>query len=309
MRKPQHLLWTLLITLLPVNASAGNVGEAGALFLRAGMGARAAGMGEAFTAVAEDASATYWNPGAMSAVLGTNLLFMHNEFFQSIRLEQAALTHETDYGTFGLSFTGLYMDEMDRYEDTPSAVPLGTFSAYDVSIAIGYSRYLLPNLSAGLTAKWIYENIDESTAKGYAFDLGLYHVSMLPGVKFSGVLTNLGPPLKFEDDRFVGEEFDLPRAAKIGVSYERRLPSVRGGILATLDIILPNDGEAKQHIGAEYNYLKRLFVRGGYRAGYDSQGATFGLGVTYRKFALDYAVLLVANDLGDSHRIGFTLDI
>jgi hypothetical protein len=273
------------------------------------MGARAAGMGEAFTAVAEDASATYWNPGAMAAVLGTNLVFMHNEFFQSIRLEQAALTHETDFGTFGLSFTGLYMGEMDRYEDTPSAMPLGTFSAYDVSFALGYSRYLLPNLSAGLTAKWIYENIDESTAKGYAFDLGLYHVSMLPGVKFSGVLANVGPPLKFEDDRFVGEEFDLPRAAKIGVSYERKLPSARGGILATLDVVFPNDGKAKQHIGAEYNYLKRLFVRGGYKAGYDSQGATFGVGVTYHKFTLDYAVLLVANDLGDSHRIGFTLGL
>jgi len=309
MRRLKHLLWSLLITLLPVNAAAGDVGEAGALFLRAGMGARASGMGEAFTAVAEDASATYWNPGAMSAVLGTNLLFMHNEFFQSIRLEQAALTHETDYGTFGLSFTGLYMDQMDRYEDTPSAVPLGAFSAYDVAVAVGYSRYLLPNLSAGVTAKWIYENIDESTAKGYAFDVGLYHISMIKGVKFSGVLTNLGPPLKFEDDQFVGDQFDLPRAGKIGVSYERKLPNVRGGLLATLDIVVPNDGKAKQHIGAEYNYLKRLFVRAGYKAGYDSQGPTFGLGVTYRKFTLDYAVLIIANDLGDSHRIGFVLDI
>jgi hypothetical protein len=309
MRKLQQLLLMLIVALAPVRASAGDAGEAGALFLRMGMGARAAGMGEAFTAVAEDASATYWNPGAMAAVLGTNLVFMHNEFFQSIRLEQAALTHETDFGTFGLTFTGLYMDEMDRYEDTPSAMPLGTFSAYDVSFALGYARYLLPNLSAGVTAKWIYENIDESTAKGYAFDLGLYHVSMLPGVKFSGVLTNLGPPLKFEDDRFTGEEFDLPRTGKIGVSYERKLPSVRGGILAAFDVVFPNDGKAKQHIGAEYNYLKRLFVRGGYKAGYDSQGATFGVGVTYRSFTLDYAVLLVSNDLGDSHRIGFTLDI
>ena len=87
------------------------------------------------------------------------------------------------------------------------------------------------------------------------------------------------------------------------------LPGVRGGILATLDLVFPNDGKAKQHIGAEYNYLKRLFVRAGYKAGYDSQGPTFGLGATYRKFTLDYAVLIVANDLGDSHRIGFVLDI
>jgi len=54
------------------------------------------GMGEAFTAVAEDASAVYWNPAAMSPVLGTNILLMHNEYMQSIRLEQVAITHETD---------------------------------------------------------------------------------------------------------------------------------------------------------------------------------------------------------------------
>ena len=86
MRRLQHLLWSLLITLLPVNAAAGDVGEAGALFLRAGMGARASGMGEAFTAVAEDASATYWNPGAMAAVLGTTLPYIKNKFSQSCRL-------------------------------------------------------------------------------------------------------------------------------------------------------------------------------------------------------------------------------
>jgi hypothetical protein len=309
MRKLHHLFLLLLFGCLPATANAGEAGEAGALFLRAGMGARASGMGEAFTSVAEDASAAYWNPGAMSAVLGTSLMFMHNEFFQSIRLEQAALTHETDFGTLGLTFTGLYMGEMDRYEDTPSAAPLGTFSAYDVAVALGFSRYVFPNLSVGATAKWIYENIDESTAKGYAFDVGLYHISQIKGVKLSGVLTNLGPPLKFEDDRFTGDEFDLPRAAKIGVSYERRLPSVRGGILATLDVIFPNDGATRQHIGAEYNYISKLFVRGGYKAGYDSQGPTFGVGVRYKKFTLDYAVLLMSNDLGDSHRIGFVLDV
>ena len=93
------------------------------------------------------------------------------------------------------------------------------------------------------------------------------------------------------------------------MSYERRLPGLRGGLLATLDVVFPNDGDTKQHIGAEYNYLGKLFVRGGFKGGYDSQGATFGLGVTYRKFAFDYGVLLISNDLGDSHRIGFTFKI
>lgn len=309
MKTKRHLLWILLIVVLPASASAGDVGDSGALFLRTGMGARAAGMGEAFSAVAEDASAIYWNPGAMAAVLGTNLLFMHNEYFQSVRLEQAALTHETDWGTFGLSFTGLYMDEMDRYEDVPSSVPLGTFSAYDVSFSLAYARYLLPNLAAGISAKWIYENIDETTAKGYAFDAGLYYVSGIPGVKIAAVVANLGPPLKFENDHFSGAEFDLPAMARVGVSYEKKIPSIRGGMLVAFDMMFPNDGSSKQLIGGEYNYLGKLFLRAGYKAGYDSQGPTFGLGVAWRKFAFDYAVILVENDLGDSHRVGFVFSL
>jgi hypothetical protein len=45
-------------------------------------------------------------------------------------------------------------------------------------------------------------------------------------------------------------------------------------------------------------------VRAGYKAGYDSQGATFGLGVTYHEISVDYAFLPVTNDLGDNHRFG-----
>ncbi|MCZ6766778.1 MAG: hypothetical protein O7D32_07580 [bacterium] len=56
MRKLHHLAVAslmLLQLLLSVTAGhAGDVGDAGALFLRLGMGARAAGMGEAYTAVA-----------------------------------------------------------------------------------------------------------------------------------------------------------------------------------------------------------------------------------------------------------------
>ena len=47
----------LILSLFAPVVFAGSAGDAGALFLRIGMGGKAAGMGEAFTAVAEDASA------------------------------------------------------------------------------------------------------------------------------------------------------------------------------------------------------------------------------------------------------------
>jgi long-subunit fatty acid transport protein len=290
-------------TLGPQGALAGDPGSAGALFLRIGMGARASGMGEAFIAVAEDASSVYWNPAAMSAVLGTSVMVMHNEYLQSVRLEQATLTHETDWGTLGLGFTGLYLDNLERRDKSASESPRGGFDVYDVSVTAAFSRYIVPNLSVGLAVKPVWERIDESTATGFAVDAGVYHISKIEGVKFAAVAANLGAPMKFEN-----EEFALPRYVKVGVSYERDFDA-RGRVLLTLDGMFPNDDDVREHIGVEYGYKRMFYLRSGYKAGYDSQGATFGVGVTRKEFSVDYAVMLIRNDLGDSHRISLAMHL
>lgn len=283
-------------------SGSGDPGDAGALFLRVGMGARSAAMGDGYTAVAQDAAAVYWNPGAMAAVLGTNLQFTHDEYLVSARLEQVAITHETRYGTLGLSFTGMYMDEMERREDVPTAMPLGTFNVYDASVAVGFARYIVPNTSVGATAKPVYQKIDSWSASGWAFDIGIFHVSRIDGVKLAAVVGNLGAPMKF-----IEEEYALPRYVKVGGSYERETAALRGRWLFTLDGMWVNDGDPKQHLGGEYMYRRTIAVRAGYKAGYDSYGGTFGLGVRYKNLDLDYAYILVKNDLGDNHRFSLGL--
>jgi hypothetical protein len=288
-----------LMMALPTASRADDPGSAGALFLRFGLGARASAMGEAYAAVAADASSVFWNPGAMPAVLGTHLTLVHNEYFQSVRFEQAAITHETKWGTFGFMFTGLYMDDMDRYDDAPSEVPLGTFGAYDVAVALAYGRYIVPNVAVGISIKPVYERIDELSASGLAFDAGIYHVSRIPGVKLAATVANLGTPMKFDT-----QEYALPRYARLGASYEREMPELDGRVTFTFDAMFPNDDNVREHIGAEYSYRRMAALRAGYKAGYDSQGATFGLGVVYHDIGLDYAFLPVKNELGDSHRFG-----
>ncbi len=54
-----------LLMLMGLAQSALAISSAGVLFLRIGAGVRAAGMGEAFVAVADDASATHWNPAGL----------------------------------------------------------------------------------------------------------------------------------------------------------------------------------------------------------------------------------------------------
>lgn len=61
-------------------------------FLHVGAGARALGMGGAFVAVADDASAAWWNPAGLSFLPYKEILYMHAEQFGS------AVNY--DYGSF-----------------------------------------------------------------------------------------------------------------------------------------------------------------------------------------------------------------
>src|SRR5207302_10246043 len=55
------------------------VGTSGAAFLKIGPGARPAAMGEAFTGVADDIHAIYWNPAGLATLRSPELTGMHME--------------------------------------------------------------------------------------------------------------------------------------------------------------------------------------------------------------------------------------
>ncbi|MFQ5585057.1 MAG: hypothetical protein ACE5GL_11530, partial [Calditrichia bacterium] len=68
-----------------------NEGKTGLAFLKVGIGARAAGMGEAFSAVVDDALGTYWNPAALASARGSNASLVYNSWLLDIRSEFGAL--------------------------------------------------------------------------------------------------------------------------------------------------------------------------------------------------------------------------
>lgn len=65
-------------------------GTTSAAFLRLGFGARATALGDAFTARADDASATYWNPAGMSLLPSRELLAEHDLHIQDISIDRLA---------------------------------------------------------------------------------------------------------------------------------------------------------------------------------------------------------------------------
>ncbi len=296
------VLLLIALAVLSAPASAGEPGTSGFIFLRLGNGARASGMGEAFTAAADDATSIYWNPAGMASVEGVELNVTHSEWLVDIRFEQVSVVNEMLGGAVGFAFTGLYYGEMDRYGTAPTLTPDGTFAPYDLALSCGYATDILPNISVGAAAKVIYEKIDFESATSWALDIGITHRSMIKGLTLAASVLNLGPEAKF-----VEEKFYPPFQLRGGAAYTYTDEWIRGRLVVAGEAVFPNDSDAKMHLGAEYTYRRYLSVRFGYKANYYVQGATLGVGVYYKNLRFDYAYMPIEYELGDSHRFSINV--
>lgn len=278
-------------------------GSAGVLSLRLGVGARSGAMGETGVAQATDATAVYWNPAGLTAAEGTQVALQHTEYFGLFRQEALAISHRTEYGSLGLILSGFYSDDVDRTELDRTGVVLGTFRPYDVVFGLGYAIEVA-EVSVGLVGKVVYERIDAYSGSTGAFDLGIAHDARIEGLRMAAVVQNLGRSLTLDE-----EAFDLPRTARVGLSYRPHLeglPQLRRA-LGAAELVIPNDGNNRLHVGTEVELHESFTVRAGHRFAYDTWGATFGAGFARGPLSVDYAYMDNGNDFDDTHRFSLRL--
>lgn len=299
MRLTFAVLAVAAVLMLPI-ASHGEDGTSGLTFLKLGAGARAIGLGGAYTAVGGDASSIYWNPAGTVDVENIDIVLMHAEWFEGIRYEYLGGVRSDGEQAFGVAMTGLYMDDLERREG-PTAEPIGHFGVFDFALAGTYGRMVTEYLDIGVGAKYLFEKIDDETTGGLAVDLGAqYMIPGLPGVTAGAAVQNIGPRMKF-----IEEEFDLPLTYRVGAALEAPVDAFKGELLITGDAVIPNDGDTKYHFGLEFEFLEVLALRFGYRTGWDNQNVAMGMGANIRNFSFDYAYVPFYSDLGDTHRLSF----
>ncbi len=303
MKRLLAVTFAAVLLLLP-GVVLGEDGSSGLTFLKLGAGARAIGLGDAYTAVGGDASSIYWNPAGTVGVRNIDVLLMHSEWFEGIRYEYIGGVKSDGRQAFGAAIVGLYMDDLERREG-PTAEPIGHFGVFDFAFTGTYARKLTDYLDVGAGAKYLFEKIDDETTGGFAVDLGArYDMPTVPGLSFGAAVQNIGPDMKF-----IKDEFSLPLMYRVGAALDIPVEALRGDLLLTSDAIVPNDGDTKYHFGAEFEYSRMIALRFGYRTGWDNQNVSVGLGAKVGNFRLDYAYVPFYSDLGDTHRmsLGFAI--
>jgi len=293
----KKIIFLIFITFIFTNSFADTyAGKTGLAFLQIGAGGRAVGMGEAFTAVANDASATYWNPAGIAVLDRSEFLFMHNKWFQDISHNYAAFTFSNGSHKFGLSYMSSTISGIER-RTSPSSEPLGEFDTHDIMAGLSYARTWNNNLQYGLTLKYIYEKIYLESAYGVAVDLGIIYHTPVKHITIGAVIANIGKTSAFKN-----EEIKLPTTVKMGLAYELPI-RLYGNALIAADILKVLDGAFYTNIGLEYDVKKMIALRFGYLAGYDERTFQGGFGLSFSHYRLDYGYVPFASDLGNSHRI------
>lgn len=291
MKKPVAVIIGILILGIGIKSYAASWGTTGADFLNIGVGERAVAMGGAFSAIADDATAPYWNPAGLVQLEEKEFLASYNLWLQGIGQGYLSLTLPSVASTLslGINYFGTSMEMRDEEGNNPTG---GRFTASHLHLFASYGKRISQRLCLGLTAGYLQETIEEYKQSAFLGNVGLLYFL---GEHFSlaVVVQNLGTRIGAAP---------LPLTLRTGASFRSK-----GLVLAT-DIVRPAYGDLYLSLGAERRITEHLSFRLGYRSGQDiGSGLSTGLGFETGSYRVNYAYV-PWGDLGSAHRISLAIE-
>jgi len=203
-----------LLTLAPGGLSAQDIdtenpdntpyGTTAAEFLLFGAGARGTALGDAFAAIATDVSSLYYNPGAAALIPGPGASFSTYDYVAETRYSWGGIAFPFSGGsrTFGLQLGTFGFDNQPVYTvDQPE----GTGAVYSVSQTFAgatFAQNFSDRFSAGLTAKFVFDQLGDVNGSAFAVDFGTTFHAQLSNhpISLAFVISNLGTDLSYKGD-------------------------------------------------------------------------------------------------------------
>jgi long-subunit fatty acid transport protein len=275
--------------------------EAGAQSLLIAPGARSDGMGRAYVAVANDANAVWWNPGALAFTTGHDISTMYTKLVPDLAddvfFSYTSYTQHVE-GWGGLGFSLGYLSYGKSIATDVDGNELGTFTSYELAPTLAYGTELMKDMGFGVALKLVRVDLapadktqDRAAGRGTTFAADIGGLYKLPKMKSSVglVIQNLGPNIAYIDQ---DQSDPLGRNVKLGVGVTPLETEVYR-VLLTADVnkSLLSHGAWIENAGGEFEFNRLLALRAGYV--YDPRGTvkdlTYGLGLNYRGIRIDYA--------------------
>ena len=292
---PKRLLPLALALLLTgaVHAASRYAGE----FLGLGAGARSVALGSAYVALADDATAGYWNAAGLSALSSRQIHLTHSEHFSGLIQRDfvaiarpGRLLHGMALSLVRMGIDDIHFTELPDPLQSPSTDNrpriASTEQSADYALYLSGSRRLGARLSLGLSAKAIYRQVASINAYGFGLDLGVRYQLSHQIALAANVRDVTTTPIVWNTD----STDRIQPSLLLGVAYA--IPIAEGQTTALLATRSGGDASAATDdvpLNAGLEYRHRYIAL---RAGLEEGRQSFGLGLTpHRNLDLDLAYL------------------
>ncbi len=279
----RHLILIVLVFFLLFSIAFSQAGGGATAYLQRPLGVEAISLGGAYTSVATDPSAVFWNPGGLSQ--SNRYRFMTTYAILSLDQQHNfigfALPVTTQF-VIGGGWINYGVAAIPRYDTDKNK--LGEFSTSDNAFIISASQQLrIQNRAAvglGISIKYLYSTIADVTASGYGFDFG----ALLKYDKFSvgAAFQNIASSLEWQTESHKSDR--VPFTFRGGVSYEFGIGTMRQGTSLRLSV----EGSRTENRSTEFLAgiegrmelgipRSLIAVRAGYGNSLFAAGLSFGL--------------------------------
>ncbi len=289
-----------------------SAGTSAAQFLKVASGARGVALGEAFSALSDDASAMDWNPAGLMKINRRSFTLMHSPYLASTYVDFLSYAERAgEVGSWGIAVK--YMNYGKITETDTAGAETGDLTPYEVSVNVGFATYITgfnkepeERFVLGATGKIVRSELLSSDSTVSA-DLGILFPYFFENhFQLAMSAQNLMGTLRYDK-----EAYTLPLILRLG-----SVTRISNNFLITADIVGPRDnapflamgGELKAGFGKATDVALR--AGGNTRAVGDIRGfhnLTFGTGIRYSAYSIDYS-FSPFGDLGAVHRISAALN-
>jgi long-subunit fatty acid transport protein len=212
------------------------VGITAVPFLQIEPDSRGAGMGNTGVAIADNASAIFWNPAGLAYQTGNQISITHSKWLPNFNTDLfydylVGKYYVDGIGTIGGHITFLNLGEQVRTDETGKN--LGTFSSYEVAGGASYGFELNEHFALGTGFRFIYSKLvpnglqvgGQEARAGTSIGLdiaGMYKTGPFDvfdrEANFSAGLnlSNIGPGVQYTDK---AQKDPLPTLLRLGWAY------------------------------------------------------------------------------------------
>lgn len=214
------------------------VGITSVPFLQIEPDSRAAGMGNTGVAIADNASAVFWNPAGLAFQRGNQVSITHSEWLPKFNADLfydylVGKYHVEDIGTFGAHITYLNLGEQERR--TADNVDEGRFNSYEFAGGLSYGFEIDKNWSMGTGVRFIYSSLADGKVEGQKVNpgssIGVDIATMYKSDPFNFMgreatinaglnLANIGPGVHYTDKK---QKDPLPTILRFGWAFTTEL--------------------------------------------------------------------------------------